>query len=87
MKTNTKKTTRAAAALDRLMAGRHQRKITGQVTGRAAEQWDSLLVLGKAIGISVDEILALLLHLGYNILLTELTGRPKASQATPAAKA
>ena len=86
MKTTTTKTTRAAAALDRLMAGRQHRKITGQVTGRAAEQWDSLLVMGKAIGISVDEILALLLHLGYNILLTELTGRPKPSQATPAAK-
>ena len=87
MKTNTNKTTRAAAALDRLMAGRQRRKITGQVTGRAGEQWDSLLDTGKAIGISVDEILAMLLHLAYNSLLTELMSRSKASQAKPAAKA
>lgn len=87
MKSTTKKTTRATAALDRLMAGRKRLKITTQVSGLAAEQWDCLLGMGKAIGISADEVMALLLHLGFNALHTELDGRPKASQATPAAKA
>ncbi len=86
MKTDTKKTTRATAALDRLMAGRKRQKIVAQVGGRAAEQWQELKDLGTSIGIQTDDVMALLLHLGYNLLLRELLRRLKASQATPAAK-
>ena len=86
MKTTTTKITRAAAALERLMAGRQQRKITGQVTGRAAEQWDTLQDLGKAIGINVDEILALLLLVSHNALLKEFKDRLEEIQAKPAAR-
>ena len=69
------KTTRAAAALNNMLAGRQQRKISGQVSGRAAEQWATLIDKASPLGFSADDVLALLLHIGYTALADELDAR------------
>ena len=72
------KTTRAAAALNNMLAGRQQRKVSAQISGRAADQWAELIDKASPLGLSADDVVTLLLHMAYTALAAELDSRSKA---------
>jgi len=74
---NSKRGTRVATALDNMLAGRQRRKILVQVSGRAAEQWEDLVKKGVALGLTADDVAALLLNLGYSAFAAELDAKAK----------
>ena len=71
------KTTRAASALSNMLAGRQQRKVSAQISGRAAEQWADLVDKAASKGLSADDVVTLLLHLAYVALAKELDSLAK----------
>lgn len=71
----TGKTTRAAAAVDKMLSGSQQRKVSVTLTGRAAEQWSDLAVKAQTIGLGDDGLAGMLLHMAFVPLSTELDRR------------